>query len=276
LIRDLLGHSAACTSIPYGINHVWQMGASLDGTDARPASHATPDCAQSIREALLDLAGARRRPRSGFLVEKTCANTLRVPFVQRVLPDAHFVHIVRDGRDAATSARAQWQSPPTLAYLLGKLRYVPLRNAAFVTWYARNLWQGWRDGSKRVRSWGPRYPGMDADLESESLLHVCARQWNACVTRCLDALQTLPDDRVTHVRYEDLVSDPAAFDRVLSRLALPDAEALRRNYHAVVHARSVRRWQRDLTPQEQRALTALLSPTLDRVAATLPLTHAPS
>ncbi|HEX6833683.1 MAG TPA: sulfotransferase [Rudaea sp.] len=31
--------------------------------------------------------------------------------IERVLPEAHFVHIVRDGRDAAVSLRERWFSP---------------------------------------------------------------------------------------------------------------------------------------------------------------------
>ena len=38
------------------------------------------------------------------MVEKTCANTLRLPFVDKVLPEARYLHIVRDGVDVVASA----------------------------------------------------------------------------------------------------------------------------------------------------------------------------
>ena len=44
------------------------------------------------------------------VVEKSVSNTLRVRFVDAVFPDAQYVVIVRDGRDVAASARAQWST----------------------------------------------------------------------------------------------------------------------------------------------------------------------
>ena len=104
LLRSLLGRSRNCTTIPYGINHVWRLGCSPDAPDRRLSSDGTAQRARQIRSHLLDLAEAHDTPASGYLVEKTCANTLRVPFVGQILPDARFIHILRDGRDAAVSA----------------------------------------------------------------------------------------------------------------------------------------------------------------------------
>ena len=262
LLRNLLGQSAACTTIPYGINHVWRHGLPAAAPDRRPATDATAQCRQEIRSALLDLAG---RPPSGYLVEKTCANTLRVPFVDQILPDAHVIHIVRDGRDAAVSAREQWTRPPSLGYLLGKLRYVPLQHASFLLEYLRNLWSGlWTSG--HVQYWGPRYDGIEEDVRERPLLAVCARQWRACVTTCLDDLARRPDDRVTSIRYESLVRNRATIERVIAALDLPDPDAIRTRYEAVVHDRSVGRWRRDLSSSEREKIHALLAPTLHRIA----------
>lgn len=270
LLRDLLGRSRKCTVIPYGINHVWRLGLPPKAADRRPATHGTNQRRQKIRSSLLDLAGARRRPPSRYLVEKTCANTLRVPFVDRVLPDALFLHILRDGRDAAVSAREQWNRPPTLRYLLGKLRYVPLRQGAFLLWYLHNLWSGlWSDG--RVQYWGPRYEGMRADCREHSLLSVCARQWKSCVTTCLEDLSQISSERVLTIRYENLVARQGTLDRLIERLGLPHGDSIRDHYQRVVHDRSVGRWRRDLSPSEQRMIDGLLQPTLDHIAEAVPL-----
>ena len=265
LLRNLLGQSPHCTVIPYGINHVWRVGLPQSASDQRPPGDGTADRARQIRASLLDLAGAHHTPASGYLVEKTCANTLRVPFVNRVLPDAQFVQILRDGRDAAISAREKWKSPPSLGYLLGKLRYVPLRNASFLWWYLRNLWRGRIKNGGRVQYWGPRYDGMREDLRAHSLLRVCAHQWQSCVSTCLDDLSRLSESRVISLRYESLVSDPSVLDRLIERLNLPDGNSIRTHYDDVVHDRSVGRWRRTLTDSEQQTLSSLLAPTLERV-----------
>jgi hypothetical protein len=265
LLRSLLGQSAHCTTIPYGINHVWRTGLPPNAPDRRPATDATDQRTQQIRSHLLDLADAHHTPTSGYLVEKTCANTLRVPFVNRVLPDAQFIHILRDGRDAAVSAREKWNRPPSLRYLLGKLRYVPLRNTSFLLWYLRNLWQGLFTIDGSVQYWGPRYEGIGEDLGQHSLLSVCARQWQACVSTCLDDLEPLPPDRLISIRYETLVSDRNVLDRLIEWLSLTDGDRLHDHHKAVVHERSVGRWRDDLSPSEQQTVTTLLKPTLERI-----------
>jgi hypothetical protein len=48
------------------------------------------------------------KPRGG---DKTPMYCRHLQAIQRVLPEARFVHIIRDGRDAALSLRRQWFSP---------------------------------------------------------------------------------------------------------------------------------------------------------------------
>jgi len=264
LLRHLLGQSPSCTTIPYGLNHVWRLGLSPEASDRRPATEATARRRQEIRSSLLDLAGAHRTPASGYLVEKTCANTLRVPFVDRVLPDAQFIHILRDGRDAAVSARNKWERPPKLGYLLGKLKYVPLSTTSFLGWYLRNLWTGLQSNG-HVQYWGPRYGGMAEDVREQSLLTVCAKQWRTCVTTCLNDLPQVSSNRVVSLRYEALVTDQTVLDRLIETLSLDGADAIRSRYQAIVHDRSVGRWRHDLSLEEKRTLQALLEPTLERL-----------
>jgi LPS sulfotransferase NodH len=47
---------------------------------------------------------ARHRPGATVFVEKTPKHTLVIPEIRAVVPDAHYLHLVRDGRDVARSA----------------------------------------------------------------------------------------------------------------------------------------------------------------------------
>lgn len=49
-----------------------------------------------------------RKPRWG---DKTPLYGLHMPMLQQRLPEAHFIHIIRDGRGCAASLREQWFSP---------------------------------------------------------------------------------------------------------------------------------------------------------------------
>jgi len=57
-------------------------------------------------------------------------------------------------------------------------------------------------------SWGPRYQGIDEDVNTKSLLEVCAIQWSQCVNKSLTDLRDLPAERVLTIRYEDFVRAP--------------------------------------------------------------------
>lgn len=266
LLRDLLGQSTTCAPIPYDLNHVWRYGLPADASDQRPIGDATTHCRKEIRASLLDLANAHHAPASGYLVEKTCANTLRVPFVNRVLPDAHFVHIMRDGRDAAVSARKQWERSLTIRDVAKKLRHLPLRRPAVLLWYTRTLWSKLQT-DEAGNGWGPQYEGLPTDLRKHSVLSVCARQWKACVSRCLNDLARISSDRVTSIRYESLVTDQTALDRVIEVLDLTNPDAIRDRYQTTVHDRSVGRWRRVLSPAEKRTVHDLLEPTLNRIGS---------
>lgn len=45
--------------------------------------------------------------------DKTPLYCLHLPAIERLLPEAHFLHLIRDGRDAALSLRHLWFSPGT-------------------------------------------------------------------------------------------------------------------------------------------------------------------
>lgn len=270
-LRRLIAASSACTSIPYGANHAWRTGNEGHPDDALPAAACTPRIARRIRKALLRLARNPSRPPVRYLVEKTCANTLRVEFVARVLPDARYVYIVRDGRDAVASAFRRWNAPPDLWDLLDKLRYLLLSNPTpsslrFVGWYASNWLRGLLKGNSRFEVWGPRYPGIYEDLERLSPLEVCARQWRTCVERAERALQALPSERVLRLRYEELVSSPTVVDEICSFLQLPDSEAVRRYYHRTVRRDAVGKGARTLSARQMETILPIIEPVLKRSA----------
>lgn len=259
LLRRLLGRSADCTVVPHPLNTLWRTGLSPTASDRRTSEEVTPRMTQKIRSSLCGYAETSSR----YLVEKTCANTLRVPFVHQILPDAQFIHILRDGRDVAVSAREAWREGPSFDDVLRKLRTVLSTNPLSLPWHVRNWWAG----RQAPAVWGPRYPSIENDLRETSLLEVCARQWRICVEACLDDLASIPGDRVLSVRYEALVSDRTVLDRLVDTLKLADPDSVRAYYDDVVHANSVGRWHRSLSTTEKKRLGDLLSPLLDRIDA---------
>lgn len=155
----------------------------------------------------------RRRGRPAFVVEKTCANSLRVPFVTAVLPEARFVHIVRDGVDVVASARKRWRGElevPGLPYFLAKARYAPLSDLPVYAASAIGRRLAVRLGRRtHMGVWGPRFAGIELHAGAP-VEELCARQWAACVQRADAAFADMSEAEVIWVRYETLTEDPVA------------------------------------------------------------------
>lgn len=122
------------------------------------------------------------------LAEKTPSNSFIVPFLADAFPDATFVHIVRDGRDAA---RSHMQQPWLLAASLAGGRREP---------------GGYRYGPD-ARFWVE--PDRRREFETTSDLHRCIWSWRRHTEAALAGTGALPADRFLELRYESLVTDPA-------------------------------------------------------------------
>ena len=80
-------------------HHLWELGGpGVNDSHRLTERHATLRVRQKIRKWL-----EAERGSASLVVEKNPRNTLRVPFVRAVFPEARIVHIVRDGRDVACS-----------------------------------------------------------------------------------------------------------------------------------------------------------------------------
>ena len=83
----------------------WRYGNDRRSDALRP-EHAGDKVRQHIRAAFAEAVRQADRDR---LLEKTPSNSLRMGFVDRVLPGCQFVHIVRDGVESVLSIRGYWQ-----------------------------------------------------------------------------------------------------------------------------------------------------------------------
>jgi hypothetical protein len=155
----------------------------LLGEDATPA--VTEALRQRFYEALRDREG--QPPQIGQrvrMLEKTPKNSLRVPFLARIFPEAHFIYLYRDPRQVLSSMIEAWTTEKFLTY-------PKLPGWTGPTW-SLLLVPGWRE------------------LIGRPLHEIVAAQWNATTRLLLDDLQTLPTERCTVARYDALVANPIA------------------------------------------------------------------
>jgi hypothetical protein len=161
------------------------------------------------------------------LLEKTPKNSLRVPFLRRVFPDAHFVYLHRDPRDVLGSMIDAWQSGRFVTY-------PNLPDWTGLPW-ALLLIPGWRE------------------LAGRPIEEIVARQWTVTTDILLDDLLALEPAQWTAIRYADLIAQPQqevqrlarragfAWDRLLDALPLsrhtltpPEPEKWRRHEAAIM------------------------------------------
>ena len=180
------------------------------------ATHATDEVVRFLRSNfarhLKDREGReffrnRGIPQLRFL-EKTPKNSLRIPFMDRVFPDALYVFLFRDVRANLSSMMEAWKAKRWVTY--------------------PNL-RGWA---------GPPWslllpPGWQA-LDGKPLEEICAFQWASANRFILDDLQAVPRERWTAIDYQSLLDEPARViehlcnflqletdDRLLSRVSKP-------------------------------------------------------
>lgn len=188
------------------INYIWRHGNVAFPTDELGAQQAKPAIKQYIRRQFLAIA---KQQQVKWVVEKTCASCLRIPFIDAILPDAYYIYIYRDGIDAAGSAQLRWSAKLDLPYLLKKVRYVPFLDLPY--YGLRYLWARlYRlfSKEKRLAFWGPSFTGLDQQLKQHSLNEICALQWQACVQQSEAAFLAINPARIHRIKYEDFVSAP--------------------------------------------------------------------
>ena len=185
---------------------IWRYGNASYPSDEIPPELATSAVNKYIRKKFSDI---QKKYNSQIVVEKTCASSLRVPFINAIFPDAKYIFIYRDGIDVTGSAKDRWTADLNLAYLLKKIQFVPIRDLPY--YGLRYIWARiYRFFSKenRLAFWGPALENMQTILNNFSLEEVCALQWQHCVEKANKDLSVLPHERVCRVKYESFVRDP--------------------------------------------------------------------
>lgn len=274
-LRGLLAHHPDFRAVPYDVNHVWMAEAADPSHDEAGSGDLTPQAVKRLRCRLESFGGRYGSGHGIRLVEKTVSNTLRVPLVNRVFPDAMMLHIIRDGRDVVESASRVWNQPVGLRYALGKLGYYSPSEAAKLLRRAilpRALGRLGRRPSPLM--WGPRYRGYQIDLERESIPLVASRQWKSCVRSACAGLQDIGSDRRLTLSYEALVSDPSVVEAVARFLGC-DPEPLVLAYQRSVRHDRVGRFAEALTPDVRRQVVDELTPLLRQLKTRAVLGHSP-
>ena len=189
-----------CDEIPY----IWRYGNKQFPTDLLTPEMVTPKIKKYIRSQFDKIS---RKMNCNNIIEKTCANSLRVGYVDKILPNAKYIFILRNGIDAVNSAMQRWGSKLSLSYTLKKLKYVPLSNIPYYgfNYVGNRLYK--ISNRNRLKLWGPVFIKPNK-LEKYSLEEISAMQWVECVTRANESFEKMNEEKVLRIRYEEFATHP--------------------------------------------------------------------
>ena len=161
-------------------------GAAHVDSNRLSAEYATESVAREIDRMLATrMVDANQRPVAPGVplrwLEKTPKNALRIPFFDRLYPDALFVLLWRDPRENLSSIMEAWKAR---------------------RWVTYPQLEGW-DGP-----WSMLLPPGWRDLKGRPLQEIAAAQWEITNRTTLADLRNLPAQRWLSLRYADLVAKP--------------------------------------------------------------------
>lgn len=221
MLRDLITQLPGTATWPCDeINYVWRYGNAQAVNDELKPAQVKPRTKQYIRQKFIQLA---RNTGANWIVEKTCANSLRVDFVRAIVPEAKFIFLVRNGLDVAASASRQWHGNLEPYYILKKAVYVPWKDLPYYAarYFKHRVWRS-LNRKRQLPTWGPRFAALDAMVKSGSCIETCLWQWKASVDAASSALAKMPDSQVCRVYYEQFVRSPVdEFQTLCDFLEIP-------------------------------------------------------
>lgn len=264
MLRDMLIQLDGVGTWPCDeINYIWRHGNTRYQSDEFVAEMATPKVSSYIQKQFNNLS---TRNCLDTIIEKTCANSLRVDFVGHAIPDAKYIFIVRDGLDVVGSALERWKASFDLPYILRKARYVPLTDLPYyASRYFFNHLYRFFSKENRLAFWGPEMNDVDQLLVNHSLPEVCALQWKKCVDNSERDLSKISADRFIRVSYEKFVMQPLAeFEKISIFLDKKVPTSMKEYLNNNIRSSSVGKGRLALSEDETNNIKSLISEALER------------
>jgi len=98
ILGELIG-SHPEVAYKHEAHRVWKIaGLGENNSHRLTEQHATSSVKEQIRKRF-----EKKKGNAWLFVEKCPRSVLRLPFIREIFPEARFIHIIRDGRDAACS-----------------------------------------------------------------------------------------------------------------------------------------------------------------------------
>ncbi|PWU67168.1 sulfotransferase family protein [Gracilibacillus dipsosauri] len=207
MLRDLLCNLDDFATWPCDeINYIWRYGQKTIEHDQFTSKDANKRNKTYINK---QFEWVRKKYNVNNVIEKTCANSLRVDFVNEIVPDAKYIFLFRDPMDVVASAELRWKAELDIKYLMAKARFIPKADIPYYgSKYLLNRINKILDKEKRLSYWGPKYIGFEEDAKRLSAIEISAQQWLKSVEASADAFCNMKKDQYLALDYNAFVNNP--------------------------------------------------------------------
>ena len=261
---------------------IWDRYFRETEDDERNREDATPFVKSYLRKMFIKY---RNKRGTKLVVDKSPRNSLKIPFILEIFPNAKFVHILRDGRDATLSINREWKKRLAIAGAKEKNDSFDYLRAANVVkkWLIRQPYMMDRVRAfwfethgnifkkskhlNRLRwngdvGWGPRFKNWTDIYSKYSLLQFNAWQWTNCVKRINETWMSIPENNRIEIRYEELITKP---DKTIERLLAFMQVDLNETFLSSIpklKSDNFNKWGKEFTDLELSEIKPILDPML--------------
>lgn len=249
--------------------------------DRRTASDATQEVTDYLRREVIAFQNFKK---GSIVIDKSPRNSLKIPFLRKIFPEAKFVHLLRDGRDVTLSLSREWQTRRSLvegqnnfgAKVETFWRYLSrqpmlrhkLQAAMFQIGNPLSVFSDRLSGARAVRRWngrvgfGPQFPDWEDIIDTVPELTFNAMQWQACVQTILEDTQDLDSSHLLTMRYEDFLNTPMeTLGTLLEFLELNIVSELSDNMPKIKSG-NYNKWVKAFSPDEKQSIGPTINPLL--------------
>lgn len=243
---------------------IWKYG-NDHKSDLLTEKDLTPKIKARIRAKLAEKAPAEEGLR---LLDKSPNNALRIPFILSIFPDAQFIHIMRNGYDAALSIRSFWENKTSgldykrvetgesiLQQRLKEMHWtqVPYYAGEFCDRFLSKV------GFNRQVPWGTRIPGLNELTKELSTLEIGALQWRYSVEMACYEGRKLPKNVYIEVRLKELSHEK--IDELLKFSRLGSADEIKTYFDNTFMQKRVKQKRDDSNEAELEKIRKWIEPT---------------
>lgn len=261
MLRDILSQLENHTTWDCDeINPIWRHGNLNHPNDVFNEEMARPSVMKFIRNQFAKIA---HKNNVNNVIEKSCANSLRIPFIDKILPEAKYIFIYRDGRDATASASLRWKAPFELSYTMKKIKYLPLSDIPYYGFkFGLNRIKQIFSKDKKLAFWGLNLENMQNKIANRSLFEISALQWKEATEKANNDLKKINPERVYKISYEKFVTRPSEeLSKIVKFLGIEsnvDLSILTRN----VTTKSIGKYKKQLSHEQLLEVENIIHQTL--------------